>query len=50
VVTVLALGSVVGTIVGGLLLGVISEAVLVPGLSVALVLSSIKVWRHAKAT
>lgn len=44
---VLAAGSVTGTIVGGLLLGVVPEAVLVPGLAVLLVLSSIKVWRHA---
>jgi uncharacterized membrane protein YfcA len=44
---VLALGSITGTILGGLLLGVVPEAVLVPGLAVLLVLSSIKVWRHA---
>ncbi|RKN51233.1 sulfite exporter TauE/SafE family protein [Micromonospora endolithica] len=44
---VLALGSITGTIGGGLLLGVIPDAVLVPGLAVLLALSSIKVWRHA---
>lgn len=44
---VLAAGSVTGTILGGLLLGVVPEAVLVPFLALLLVLSSIKVWRHA---
>ncbi|GIE51585.1 sulfite exporter TauE/SafE family protein [Actinoplanes nipponensis] len=44
---VLALGSVAGTILGGLLLGVVPEAILVPGLALLLVLSSVKVWRHA---
>jgi len=44
---VLALGSITGTIVGGLLLGVVPDAVLVPALTLLLVLSSIKVWRHA---
>jgi hypothetical protein len=42
-------GSVVGTVVGGLLLGMVAEAVLVPGLAVLLLLSSVKVWRHATA-
>jgi hypothetical protein len=46
-VGVLALGSVTGTITGGLLLGVVPEAVLVPGLALLLILSSNKVWRHA---
>jgi uncharacterized membrane protein YfcA len=44
---VLAVGSITGTIAGGFLLGVVPEAVLVPGLAVLLILSSIKVWRHA---
>lgn len=44
---VLAAGSVTGTILGGLLLGVVPEAVLVPCLAVLLILSSIRVWRHA---
>jgi uncharacterized protein len=46
-VTTLAVGSVTGTIVGGLLLGVVPEAVLLPGLAALLLLSSIKVWRHS---
>jgi hypothetical protein len=33
--------------VGGLLLGVVSEAVLIRSLVALLVLSSITVWRHA---
>lgn len=46
---VLALGSIAGTILGGLLLGVVPDTVLVPALALLLVLSSIKVWRHATA-
>ncbi|MDP9794246.1 putative membrane protein YfcA [Catenuloplanes nepalensis] len=46
-VTALALGSVTGTIAGGMLLGVVPEAILVPGLAALLLLSSIKVWKHA---
>ncbi|GAA4975300.1 sulfite exporter TauE/SafE family protein [Actinoplanes utahensis] len=46
-VTVLALGSVTGTIAGGMLLGVVPEAILVPGLAALLLLSSIKVWKHS---
>ena len=44
-----AAGSIAGTVLGGLLLGVIPDAVLVPGLAALLVFSSIKVWRHATA-
>lgn len=47
IVTVLAVGSIAGTLVGGLLLGVVSDAVLIPSLVALLVVSSIKVWRHA---
>jgi uncharacterized protein len=47
-VAVMAAGSVAGTVVGGLLLGVVPDAVLVPALAVLLVLSSVKVWRHAR--
>jgi uncharacterized membrane protein YfcA len=43
----LAFGSVIGTALGGLLLGVVPEAALVPALAGLLVLSSVKVWRHA---
>jgi uncharacterized membrane protein YfcA len=43
---VIAAGSIVGTFVGGRLLGLISEAVLRPLLAGLLVVSAIKVWRH----
>ena len=46
-VTTLALGSVAGTIAGGVLLGVVPEAILIPGLAALLLLSSVKVWKHA---
>lgn len=42
----MALGSVVGTVVGGLLLNVVPSAVLVPLLAGLLLLSSWKVWQH----
>jgi len=48
VVAVLALGSIAGTVIGGLLLGVISETILVPALAALLLLSSVKVWQHAR--
>lgn len=38
-------GSVAGTI-GGLLLGVVPDNVLVPGLALLLVISAAKVWQH----
>ena len=43
---IMALGSVVGTLCGGLLLGVVPDAVLIPLLAGLLLLSSIKVWQH----
>lgn len=42
----MALGSITGTTIGGLLLGVVSDTILVPLLVLLLALSSIKVWRH----
>lgn len=39
-------GSIVGTIIGGLLLGVFPSVVIVPLLALLLVLSSWKVWNH----
>jgi uncharacterized membrane protein YfcA len=44
---VLAAGSITGTILSSLLLGVVPDTVLVPLLALLLVLSSIKVWHHA---
>ena len=43
----MAAGSVLGTFLGALLLGVISEAVLVPIIVCLLLLSAVSVWRHA---
>jgi uncharacterized membrane protein YfcA len=45
-VLAMAGGSVVGTVLGGLMLGVVPEAVLVPLLVALLLASSVKVWRH----
>lgn len=43
----MAAGSLLGAFVGGRLLGIISSAALLPILAIILVVSSIKVWRHA---
>ncbi|MBY0362038.1 MAG: sulfite exporter TauE/SafE family protein [Phreatobacter sp.] len=43
---VMAAGSIFGAWIGGQLLGIIPNAVLLPGLALILVLSAIKVWRH----
>lgn len=48
-VLVMALGSLVGTWIGGLLLGVVPDAVLLPMLALILLVSSVKVWRHKDA-
>jgi uncharacterized membrane protein YfcA len=45
-VAVMAAGSIAGTVLGGLLLGVVPDAVLIPLLVALLGLSAIKVWRH----
>ncbi|WP_231509452.1 sulfite exporter TauE/SafE family protein [Nocardia sp. NRRL WC-3656] len=45
-VVAMAVGSITGTVVGGLLLGVVSSAVLIPLLVVLLLGSALKVWRH----
>lgn len=46
-VVAMAAGSVVGSIGGGLLLGVVPTAVIVPLVVVLLLVSAVKVWRHA---
>ena len=43
---VMAAGSIAGSFVGGRLLGLIPNSVLMPLLAVILVLSAFKVWRH----
>lgn len=45
-VLMMAAGSITGTIVGGLMLGVVPTGVLVPLLVALLLASSVKVWRH----
>jgi uncharacterized membrane protein YfcA len=45
-VLVMAAGSIVGSFIGGQLLGLVPSTVLLPLLTVILVLSAIKVWRH----
>ena len=42
----MAAGSIVGTFIGGLLLGLVPNAVLLPLLAALLVLSAVKVWQH----
>lgn len=44
---VMSAGSILGAFIGGQLLGIVPSAVLLPGLAVILVISAIKVWRHA---
>ncbi|TVU62009.1 sulfite exporter TauE/SafE family protein [Paenarthrobacter nitroguajacolicus] len=46
----MTLGSITGTIIGGLLLGVIPSLVLLPLLVALLLLSSVKVWNHDSRT
>ena len=45
-VLVMAAGSIAGSFIGGLLLGLVPSAVLLPLLAVILVLSAVKLWRH----
>ena len=45
-ITFMALGSIVGAFIGGQLLEVVPTSVLLPTLSVILLISAFKVWRH----
>lgn len=45
-VVVMALGSILGTFIGGRLLGIVPEQVLLPILALILIVSSVRVWRH----
>lgn len=45
-VLVMAAGSVLGTFIGGRLLGIVPDGVLIPALVAILLLSAVKVWRH----
>jgi uncharacterized membrane protein YfcA len=42
----MALGSIAGTFIGARLLGIVPSVVLLPLLSVILLISAVKVWRH----
>jgi uncharacterized protein len=42
----MAVGSIVGTFIGGLLLGLVPTSVLLPLLAAILVISAVKVWLH----
>ncbi|AJA63424.1 MULTISPECIES: sulfite exporter TauE/SafE family protein [Bradyrhizobium] len=42
----MAAGSMIGTFIGGLLLGIVPNSILLPGLAAILVISAVNVWRH----
>jgi uncharacterized protein len=42
----MAIGSMVGTFIGGRLLGIVPTQVLLPLLAVILIISAVEVWRH----
>ncbi len=46
-VVTMAAGSITGAYIGGLLLGIVPTAALLPLLSAILVVSAVKVWRHS---
>ena len=45
-VGLMAIGSIVGTFIGGQLLRIVPSAAILPLLAVILVISAVKVWRH----
>jgi uncharacterized membrane protein YfcA len=45
-VIVMAAGSIAGSLVGALLLGIVPGFVLLPALAAILLISAYKVWRH----
>ncbi|MER7134612.1 TSUP family transporter [Streptosporangium saharense] len=49
-VAVVAVGSITGTLLGGLLLGVVPDLVLIPVLAAVLLISAVKLARHASAS
>lgn len=44
---VMAAGSILGTYIGGQLLGIVPNSFLLPALAVILLISAVKVWRHS---
>lgn len=49
-VVIMALGSIIGSFIGGRLLGIVPDAVLLPLLAAILVLSAVKMLRHKRPT
>jgi uncharacterized protein len=45
-VLIMAAGSIVGSFIGAMLLGIVPGAVLLPALAVILLISAVKVWKH----
>ena len=45
-VLVMAAGSIVGSSIGGRLLGMVPSPILLPLLALILVISAVKIWRH----
>lgn len=45
-VVVMAVGSIVGSFIGAMLLGIVPGALLLPALAAILLISAVKVWRH----
>lgn len=43
---IMAAGSILGTFIGGRLLGIVPDAVLLPALALILIISAVKVWQH----
>jgi uncharacterized membrane protein YfcA len=43
---VMAAGSMIGTFIGGLMLGLVPTYVLLPLLAALLLVSAVKIWRH----
>lgn len=43
---IMAAGSILGTFIGGLLLGIVPDTVLLPALALILIISAVKVWQH----
>ncbi|MDH2354043.1 sulfite exporter TauE/SafE family protein [Bradyrhizobium sp. SSUT112] len=42
----MAIGSILGTFIGGLFLGIVPSSILLPGLAAILIISAVKVWQH----
>jgi uncharacterized protein len=42
----MTLGSVSGSVIGGLLVGIVPTGLLVPGLATLLLASAVNLWRH----